>query len=91
MTKPSKEDNVFLKRVSYTYHSVLFKKDKIRALINFKSKFNTISLDYVLKLGWKIYHTNVKAPKIDGSMLKMFEIVLTSFKIEDKFRKTCFF
>ena len=46
---------------------------------------------YVLKLGLKIYPTNVGAQKIDGSTLEMFEIVLTSFQVEDKLGRTRYF
>ena len=38
-----------------------------------------MTLRYILKLGLKIYSTNVKVQKIDGSILKTFKIVLASF------------
>lgn len=39
---------------------------------------------YVLKLGLKIYFTNIKAQKIDGSTFKTFKIALASFQVEKK-------
>lgn len=36
-------------------------------------------LIYALKLDFKIYYINVGAQKIDGSILKIFKMALTSF------------
>lgn len=46
---------------------------------------------YVLKLGFKICSTDVKAPKIDGFTLEIFKMVLASFQIEDSLKKARFF
>ena len=54
-------------------------KNNIQALINLSNKINTITSSYILKLGLKIWKTNIKAQKIDSFSLKLFEIVLTSF------------
>lgn len=70
--------------VLYIYYPVLFKKNKIRALIDFDNKIKAISLEYISKLGLKICFIDVRAQKIDNSTLKIFEIVLTSFQIKDK-------
>lgn len=43
------------------------------------NKVNTITLTYAAKLDLKIYYINVKAQKIDSSILKIFEIILDSF------------
>lgn len=48
-------------------------------------------LVYALKLGFAARYTDVKTQKIDGSIFETFEIVLASFQIEDKLRKTRFF
>lgn len=45
----------------------------------------------MVKLGLKIRLTNVKAQKIIGLILKTLVIVIVSFEIEDKLRKTRFF
>lgn len=50
-----------------------------------------MTLVFVLKLGLKIYHINVKTSKIDGSILQTFKMVLASFQIEDKFGQARFF
>lgn len=50
-----------------------------------------MTLAYASKLDLKTYHTNIEAHKIDNSTLKTFEIVLASFQIEDKQRRTRFF
>ena len=47
--------------------------------------------EYVSKLGIKVYLINVRAQKIDSYTLKTFEIVLTSFQVEDMLRKAWFF
>ena len=50
-----------------------------------------MTLAYTLKLGLKVYHTNVGAQKIDGSILKIFGMVLVNFQVEDKFGRVRFF
>lgn len=40
-------------------------------------------LAFIAKLGLKVYSTNVKAQKINDFILKIFEIVLVSFELED--------
>lgn len=61
---------------------------KIKALINSNTKVNAITLAYASKQDLIIRHINVKAQKINGFILKMFEMVLIRFQIEDKLRKT---
>lgn len=48
-------------------------------------------LEYILKLGLKIFHTNVRAQKIDGFIFKMFGIVLPSFQVKNKRERAYFF
>lgn len=50
-----------------------------------------MTLFYTFKLGLKTYPINIKAQKIDSFTLKIFEIILNSFWVENKFRKTWFF
>lgn len=90
-TEANKQDDLVLKKVSYIYYSILFKKDKIKALFDFSSKINAMSLGYALKLVLKICHTSIKAQKIDGSIFKIFGIVLASFQVENKIEKAYFF
>ena len=46
---------------------------------------------YASKLGLKIRPTNFRAQKIDGSILRTFEMVLASFQVEDTLRRARFF
>ena len=46
---------------------------------------------YTSKLGLKVYPIDIKAQKINSSILKTFLIVLAYFKVEDKFGKAQFF
>lgn len=91
MTRASKEDMALNQIFDIIYYPIWFKKDKVRALINLSSKVNTMILRYALELGLKVCHTNVKARKIDDSILKMFKMVLASFQVKNKFRRACFF
>lgn len=79
MIEASKKDDLVLEKVSCIYYPVWFKKDKVKALINFGSEINTIIQAYILKLNLKIRSTNVQTQKINNSILEKFEMVLTSF------------
>lgn len=46
---------------------------------------------YLLKLGLKVYHINIRTEKIDGLIIEIFEIILSSFQLKDKFKKVWFF
>lgn len=61
-----------------------FKNNEVWALINSGSKINAITPTYIAKLSLKIRYINIRAQKIDGSIFKTFEIVLTNFKIKYK-------
>ena len=50
-----------------------------QALIDSRNKVSNIILAYASKLSLKVYPINVRAQKIDGSILKIFEMVLASF------------
>ena len=50
-----------------------------------------MTLRYISKLGLKVYSTDVKAQKIDGSTLKTFKMVLASFQVEDTLGRARFF
>lgn len=80
--------------VLYIYYPFYFckdKKNKIKALINLDSKVNTMTPTYTLKLSVKVRFTDVRAQKIDGSMLKMFEMVLVNFQVKNKLERVRFF
>ena len=46
---------------------------------------------YIAKLSLKVCLTNVKAQKIDSSLLKTSGMVIAGFQIEDKFGRAWFF
>ena len=46
---------------------------------------------YAAVLGLRIYRTDVEAQKIDRSMLAIYGMVLDTYQLEDKYKKTRFF
>lgn len=52
---------------------------------------NTISSTFAKKLGFWIQRTEVGAQKIDSSSLKIFEIVIAFFSIDNRASKPQFF
>ena len=83
VTKGSKKaQEVILDWVPCIHYLVQFRKDKgatIWALINSGSKVNTMTPAYVKQLGLQVQKTDVRAQKIDGSLLRTFEMVIASF------------
>ena len=47
--------------------------------------------DFARKLGLKVWKTNIKAQKIDGSALKTFGMVIADYQMEDKTNRPRFF
>ena len=91
-------EEVVLEKVPCIYYPVWFQKDKgqesqeqVRALLNSGSKVNAMSPAYVEKLCLKTWKTNVRAQKIDGSALEIFEMVIADFQVEDKGGRPRFF
>ena len=93
VTETSKEDDVTLERVPYVHYPLRFRKDTadVRALIDSGSEINAMTPAYASKLGLRVHHSNVRAQKIDGSILQTFGMVLANFQVEDKLGKTRFF
>ena len=50
-----------------------------------------MAMAYASKLGFKLYPTDVGVQKIDGSILKIFRMVLASFQVKDKLGRARFF
>lgn len=46
---------------------------------------------FATRLSFHICKTNVGAKKIDGSKLETYEIVITSFQVDDNDKKFCVF
>ena len=84
MTETSKKDDVALQKILYIHYPIWFKKKEVQALIDSGSEVNAITLAYALRLGRRVYRTDIRAQKIDGSTLKIFGMVLASFQVEDK-------
>lgn len=80
MTKASKKD-IVLDHIPYIHYMVYFWKDqnKVLTLIYSGSEDNVMTPIYVSKLGLKVYLINVRAQKVDDSILKTFGMVLASF------------
>lgn len=57
----------------------LIQKINILTLINFSNEVNTMTSIYIVKLGFKIWKTNINTQKIDSSTFQTFKIVLASF------------
>lgn len=55
------------------------------------SKVNIIQTSFIKKLSLCIYKTNINAQKIDNNKLETFRMVITSFSIDNKDGKSCFF
>lgn len=60
--------------------SMLLKdQEEMLALIDSGSEINIMSPTYISKLGLKVCPTHVGAQKVNGSIFKMFGMVLASF------------
>lgn len=80
MTNASKKAT--LKCIPCIYYLVQFRKNKVNnllVLIDWRSEINAMLPAYTKKLGFQIWKTNIKAQKIDGPILEIFEIVIVSF------------
>lgn len=64
-----------------TEATALKRKDQsdIKALIDFRSKVNTMTPVYTLKLGFSIQKTDVQVQKIDGSVTITYGMVIIVF------------
>ena len=94
VTSASKEaSKMILGWVPYIYYPFQFWKDKatIQTLINLGSEVNVMTPAYAKQLGLQVQKIDVKAQKIDDSLLWTFEMVIASFQVEDKFGKARFF
>ena len=91
----SKEaQKVILDRVPCIHYLVQFQKDKgsiIWALIDSNSEVNAMTPAYAKQLGLQVRKTDVKAQKIDGSLLRTFKMVMAGFQVVDKLGRARFF
>ena len=77
--------------VSCIQYFVYFYKSQINFLFDSGSKVNAVNLNYAWKLGFKIKKTNIKAQKINGSIVEIFKIGIANFLVEDKIGRLKFF
>ena len=72
-------ETILLQCIACISYPIQFLGEKIRALIDFDSKANSMIPTYASKLGFWVHPTDVGAQKIDGSILERFGIVLGNF------------
>ena len=73
-----------LDHIPYICYPVQFQKDKDRdvlALLDSGSKLNVITLAYTAQLGPKMQKTDVRAQKIDRSLLATYGMVIAAFQV----------
>ena len=89
----SKGEYPNLARVPYNRYSITFwkKSISISALFDSGSEINTIHSTLTQELGLPIRLTNVVTQKIDGTMLNIFEMLVTVFSVIDKANQVRFF
>ncbi len=86
MTEKTEE----LERILCIWYPFTF-KDQTETLLNSKNEVNPMSQAFAQQLSLIIRKTNVWAQKIDGTTLKTYEIVVSTFSVLDKDDKERFF
>ena len=76
-----------LEQIPCIWYPVTF-KDQIEALLDSRSKVNIMSQIFAQQLNLK---TNIKAQKIDSTILKTYKMVVSTFFVLDKDNKERFF
>lgn len=71
-------------RVLCIQYPIVFKKKSVLALFDSSSEVNTIHPTFAKELGLFIKLTDVKAQKIDGTMLDTYRIAVAAFLITNK-------
>lgn len=81
-----------LEKVLCIHYLLYFQKNllKIKVLLKSSSKIIVTTPAYISKLRFQVYCTNIKAQKINGSIIQIFKIVLASFKVKQKLGKVFF-
>lgn len=73
---------VVLDWIPYIHYPVQFQKDKeatIQALIDSGSKINAMTLVYAKQVDLRVQRIDVRAQKIDGSLLRTFWMIIAGF------------
>ncbi len=63
----------------------------MKALINFGSEVNVITPAYATKLGFTDRKSSIRVQKIDGSLLETYDMVSTTFSLQDSLGRVRFF
>ena len=87
MTEKMEEE---LERISYIWYFVTL-KDWTEALLNLKSEVNAMSQAFTSQLELKIQKTNIKAQKIDGTILNTYAFIVSIFFMSNKDDRERFF
>ena len=84
---------VVLEKIQCIHYPLCFRKSSadVEALLDLGSEVNAMTPAFASRLGLKTCHTDVRAQKIDGSILQTFGMVLASFQVKDKFGWARFF
>ena len=91
--KESKGEYSNLIRIPCIRYSITFRKKSvpILALLDLSSEVNAIYPTSAWELGLPIRITNIETPKIDGTMLDSFGMVITAFSVTDEANWVRFF
>ena len=79
-----------LEQVPCIWYPVNF-NNQTKALLDLKSEINVMSPVFASQLGLRIWKTNVRAQKIDGTTLETYKIVVFTFSLLDKDGRERFF
>ena len=80
-----------LKQVPYIRYLTIFQEKSVSTLPDLKSEVNTIHSTFAKELGLPIRLTNVKAQKIDYTMLDTYKMAVSIFLVTDKANQVRFF
>ena len=82
-----------LKCVPYIHHLVQIKRDttQVQTLINSKNEINIIYPTFTKQLGLPIQPIDVRAQKVNGTILDIYGIVVATFSVVNKINRVRFF
>lgn len=91
ITSLEASDKTALQRLPYIWYPVQFERisqtDKVRSLINSRNEINTMIPAYTAKQGFSIQKTSIRAQKIDGLALEIYNMVSASFLLQNSLRR----
>ena len=80
-------------KMPYVWYPVQFQEGqtKVKALIDFGSEVNAMTLAYTAQLGLTTWKTSIGAQKINGLPLETYKMVSASFLLQDSLGRARFF